>query len=593
MSLRRNRRLAHRHWNPFRGGRLESGLAAELQFHLQKQIEKNIAAGMTPEEARYTALRTFGGVHQVKEKCRDVRPTRIIEELWQDVRYGLRQLRRSPGFTITAVLTLALGIGPNTGMYSIVHAVMFRPLPVREPDQLLRIYETNPSRSLWTFSASIPNYHSWKEQARSLELAAFLPVALNWTGSGEPERLEGIAATSSFLPVLGTTVHLGRWFSEEEERPGQHRVVVLSDRFWKRRFGGDSDVVGRKLQLDGEPHMIVGVARPELAIPSAPDLWVAAIAKPQLGDPNLNRGNHFLTVIGRLRHGFTLQQAQTEMVSIAGDLERQFPISNRGWSVAVVQLLDWLVPREIRTTLIALLGAVGMVMLIACANVANLLLARAEARRKEMAIRAALGAGAARISRQLLTESLLLSLTGGALGVALGSGIVRIARQYLVEIVPRADNVSIDLNVLGFAVGISLITGLLFGMSPIVQLGSMWSLEALHQAGRTSQPAPRTRLRALLIVGQVSLATLLLVGAGLLLQSFARLQQVSLGMDLDRVLTARIPLPSVKYWKPAAYSALLSRLTDALQSTPGVRAAGVSTAIPLGPGGHTKGRLVC
>jgi putative ABC transport system permease protein len=573
----------------FRRGRVEDALSEELQFHLENEIQKNTAAGSTPEEARYTALRSFGGVDQVKEQCRDIRATRFIEELWQDVHYGLRQLRRSPGFAVTAVLTLALGIGANTGMYSIIHAVMFRPLPVREPDQLVRVYETNPSRSLWTNSVSIPNYHSWKDQARSLELAAFLPVTRNWT-DGEPERLEAIAATSSFLPVLGATVHLGRWFSEEEERPGQHRVVVLSDRFWKRRFGGDSGVVGRNLLLDGEPHLIVGVARPDLAIQSAPDLWVAAIAKPQPGDSNANRGNHFLTVIGRLKPGATVQQAQTELVSIAGDLERQFPDSNKGWSVAVVPLLDWLVPREIRTTLVALLGAVGMVLLIACANVANLLLARSEARRKEMAIRAALGAAAARISRQLLTESLLLSLTGGALGVALGSGIVEIARQTLVDIVPRAEKVSIDLNVLAFAFGVSLFTGLLFGMAPLLRLGRTWSLDALHQAGRTSQAAPRNRLRTLLIVGQLSLATLLLVGAGLLLQSFARLQQVSLGMDLDSVLTARIPLPSVRYWKPGTYSTLLSRLTDALQSTPGVRAAGISTAIPLGPGAHTKGK---
>jgi predicted permease len=574
-----------------RRGRIEDDLSEELRFHLQREIEKNIAAGMNPEEARYAALRSFGGVDQVKEECRDMRATRIIEELWQDVRYGLRQLRRSPGFAITAVVTLALGIGANTGMYSIVHAVMFRPLPVREPDQLVRIYETNPSRSLWTFSASIPNYHSWKDQARSLELAGFLPVTRNWT-DGEPERLEAIAATSSFLPVLGATVHLGRWFNEEEERPGQHRVIVLSDRFWKRRLGGDSGVVGRNLLLDGEPHLIVGVARPDLAIQSAPDLWVAAIAKPQPGDSNANRGNHFLTVIGRLKPGATVQQAQMEMVSIARDLERQFPASNRGWSAAVVPLLDWLVPREIRTTLFALLGAVGMVLLIACANVANLLLAGSEARRKEMSIRVALGAGAARISRQLLTEGLLLSLIGGVLGVALGNGIVNIARRYLVDIVPRADKVSIDLNVLAFALAVSLITGLLFGMAPMVKLGSKWSLDALHQAGRTSQAAPRARLRALLIVGQVSLATLLLVGAGLLLRSFARLQQVSLGMDLDPVLTARIPLPSVKYWKPGVYSALLSRLADALQSTPGVRAAGISTAIPLGPGAHTAGKAV-
>jgi putative ABC transport system permease protein len=559
-------------------------LAEEIESHLQLHIEDNLRAGMNPEDARRDALLKFGSIESTKEEYRDRRSLPFVESLAQDLRYGTRILRKNPGFTTVVVVTLALGIGANTALYSIVHAVMLRPLPVREPDQLVRIYETNPSRNLWTFSASVPNYLSWKDQARSLELAAFQGYAPNWTGDGEPERLEGMAATSSFLPVLGMTVRMGRWFVEDEQQPGQHRVAVLSDVFWKRRFGQDGDVVGRKLLLNGEPFTVIGVAAPGLTVPSAPDLWV-----PLIIDPNANRGNRQYTAIGRLRPSFTLQHARADLLSIARELERQFPGSNKGWSVAVVPLLQWLIPLEIRTALTVLLGAVGMVMLIACANVANLLLARAEARRKEIAIRAALGAGPARISRQLFTESVLLSLAGGALGVALGGAMVRIARQYLVEIVPRADKVSIDLNVLGFAFGISLITGLLFGMAPIVQLRKMRSVDALHQAGRTSQPAPRTRLRALLVVAQVSLATVLLIGAGLLIQSFALLQQVSLGVDPDNVLTARIALPRPRYGTEAAISALLSRLTDALRSAPGVSSAGVSSAIPLGPGSRTLG----
>jgi putative ABC transport system permease protein len=261
--------------------------------------------------------------------------------------------------------------------------------------------------------------------------------------------------------------------------------------------------VGRELFLNGEPYRAVGIASEGLTIPSAPDLWV-----PLLIDPNASRGNRQYTVIGRLKPGFTIQQAQAELVSIAGSLEEAFPESNQGWSISIVPLMRSLISSEIQTALLVLLGAVGMVLLIACANVANLLVARAEARRKELAIRVALGAGRSRISQQLLTEGLLLSLFGGALGIALGYSIVGVARRSLHEIVPRADEISIDLSVLAFALSVSVITGLLFGSTPIVQLGRMRSLDALHQAGRTSQPAPRSRSRSLLVVAQLSLATL-------------------------------------------------------------------------------------
>jgi putative ABC transport system permease protein len=516
-----------------------------------------------------------------------MRHMNLIDNLKGDIRYAARMLVRSPGFTLAALLALALGIGANTAMYSIVHAVMLRPLDVREPDQLVRLYESNPSLNRPTWSASVRNYISWNEQAHSLDLAAFQGYTASWTEDGEAERLEGMAATATFLPVLGMTLRMGRWFRDEEQRAGQHRAVVLNERLWAARFGRDPAMVGRKLFLNGEPYTVVGIASEGIAIPTAPDLWV-----PLVIDPKASRGNRQYTIIGRLRPGFTAQQAQAELSSIASGLAREFPESNKDWTVSVVSLMHWLVSSEIRTALVVLLGAVGMVLLIAAANVANLLVARAEARRKEIAIRAALGAGASRISQQLLTESLLLSLLGGALGVGLGYAIVRAARRSLFEIVPRANEISIDRTVLAFALGLSVITGLLFGLMPVVQLGRMWSLEALHQAGRTSQPAPRSRLRASLVVAQLSLATLLLIGAGLLLQSFARLQGVSLGIDPESVLTARISLPQTRYAGGEAISAVLSRLIDAIKSVPGVQAAGASNAIPLGPGSTITGTAV-
>ena len=570
-----------------RRSQVERELDEELRFHLEARSQHEIAAGRTPEEARYAALRAMEGMEQRKEECRDMRHMNLIDSLGRDVRYATRTLARSPGFTMAALLALALGIGANTAMYSIVHSVMLRPLGVREPDRLVRVYESNPSRNLPAFSASARNYLSWRERARSLDLAVFQEYTANLTQDGEPERLDGMAVSASFLPVFGIAMRMGRWFQDEEERAGQHRVVVLSEGLWAARFGRDPGVVGRKLFLNGEPFSVVGIAAEGLAIPSAPDLLV-----PLVIDPNDSRGNRQYTVVGRLRPGFTVQQAQAEMVSITGSLESEFPESNKGWSVSLVPLMRWLVPAEIRTALLVLLGAVGMVLLIACANVANLLVARAEARRKELAIRVAIGAAASRISQQLLTESLMLSLLGGALGVAVGYCIVGVSRNALLGIVPRAGEISINLNVLLFALSLSVATGLLFGSTPILQLGKMRTLDALHEAGRTSQSAPRGRLRAGLVIAQMSLATLLLVGAGLLLQSFARLQEVSLGLDPDSVLTARISLPRVRYPDGATISTLFSRLTDALKSAPGVQAVGVSNGIPLGPGSTIRGTAV-
>lgn len=509
-----------------------------------------------------------------------------LDNFSRDLRYAARVLTRSPGFTLAALLALALGIGANTAMYSVVHGVMLRPLEVREPDRLVRVFESNPGLNRLRWSASVPNYLFWKEHARTLDLAAFQGYPANWSTDSESERLEALATTSSFQSVLGTTVRLGRWYLEDEQRPGQHRVAVLSEGIWKTRFGQDHSIIGRKLMLNGEAYEVIGVASEGLTVPRPADLWV-----PLVTDATANRGNRQYTVIGRLKSGVNPPQAQAELESIARGLETQFPDSNQGWSVAIAPLLDWLISAEIRTALLVLLGAVGMVLLIACVNVASLQLARAEARRKEIAIRAAMGAGSSRISRQLLTESLLLSLIGGALGVVIGHFIVGVARHSLEEIVPRANEISIDLPVLGFAFCISVLTGLLFGMTPIIQLGKLRNLDGLRQASRTSQPAPRSRLRASLVVAQLSLATLLLVGAGLLLQSFARMQGVSLGLDSSSVLTARVSPPRARYGDGVAISRLFTRLTGVLASMPGVESAGVSSAIPLGPGAVPAGTV--
>ncbi|MGH9630692.1 MAG: ADOP family duplicated permease [Bryobacteraceae bacterium] len=511
-------------------------------------------------------------------------PQEHLHMLSQDIRYAFRSWRRSPVFAAVAIGALTLGIGANTAIFSVVHAVLLRPLPFEDPGRLVRLYETSERRNINSFTASVPNYLSWKEQARSLDVAAFSDQALNWTGAGEAERLEGAAITSSLPSVLGVTVWRGRWFVEEEERRGRHQTAVLSYDFWRTRLEEDPDVIGRKLIFNGAPYTVVGVAAEGFRFPLNPDLWVPKIIEPA----QENRGNRYVTVIGRLKPGFSADQAEAEMVSIARELGRTYPESNEGWSVRIVCFSDWIVEPEIRTALVVLLAAVGMVLLIACANVANLLLARAAARRKEIAIRAALGAGAARLSRQLITESLLLSLSGGLLGL-LGAGwIITAARRALADILPRADEISIDFTVFAFAVATSVLTGLLFGAAPLWQACRRNLVDALRQAGRSSQGAGHSRLRNGLVVAQAALATLLLVAAGLLIQSLARLQSVSPGFDPERVLTAQIATPRARYENGEALLNLYSRLVESLNSSPGVRNAGVSSGIPFGPSGYTS-----
>lgn len=501
----------------------------------------------------------------------------------QDVRYALRSWRRTPAIPAIALTALTFGMGANTAIFSVVHAVLLRPLPVREPGQLMLLHETSTARNIDTSAASVPNYLSWKERARSLELAAFSGQTLTWTGTERPERLEALAATASFLPVLGASLERGRWFVEDEERGERGRVVVLSHRLWRSRFGEDRDVLGRRLILNGTPYSIIGVASPELSVPSEPDLWV-----PKIIDPvNEQRDDRYISVLGRLEPGFTRDQAQAEMTAIARNMEREFPDANRGFGVQLVALSDSLVPADIRAALVLLLAAAGMVLLIACANVANVLLSRAAARRKEMSIRAALGAGAVRIRRQLLTESVLLSVTGGLLGALVAAAIGGVARRALVDVVPRVEGVGFDVTVLAFALGVALVTGVGFGLAPLWHLRGVGSGGLLQATGREDRLAPRSRVRAVLVMGQVALTTWLLVGSALLIQSLVQLQNVPLGITADSVLTAKLALFSARYPNGTAISGLLSRLTDALERAPGVRAAGVSSAIPLSPGAQT------
>jgi putative ABC transport system permease protein len=505
----------------------------------------------------------------------------------QDAQYALRSWRRAPAVAAIALTALTFGVGANTAIFSVVYAVLVRPLPVRQPDELMLVQEvrTNPTRE--TSAASLPNYFSWKERVRGLDLAAFSGQALTWTGIDQPERLDALASTASFLRVIGGTLRSGRWFVDEEERFGRHRVAVLSDRLWRQRFGERPGVLGRELILNGAAYVIIGIASPALSVPSEPDLWV-----PQVVDATESRrGNRYLSVVGRLQPGFTRDQAQAQLSAVAGDLQREYPDSNRGFDAALVPLAESLIPSEIRAALIVLMAASALVLLIACANVAHVLLSRAATRRKEITIRAALGAGAARLARQLLTESVILSVIGGVCGVILSTGIVNVSRASLVGVVPRVEEVTLNVTVLAIAFGIALVTGVLSGLVPLRHVSGVRTFELVHLAGRDDRVVPRSRIRTALIVSQVALITVLLVGAGLLIQSFDRLQRVPLGMSADSVLTARLSLSRARLPNGAAIGDFMMRLTSALQGGPGIDAAGVSSAIPLSPGAQTTTRV--
>jgi putative ABC transport system permease protein len=501
----------------------------------------------------------------------------------QDARYALRTWRRSPAVPTLALTALALGMGANVAIFSVIYAVLLRPLPLPHPGQLMLLRETNVARGAESSSVSLPDYLSWQERARTLDLSAFSGQSLTWSGIDYPERLEALAPTESFLSVLGGPLHLGRWFSQDEGHLGRHRVTVLSHTLWRTRFGTNPDVLGKQIVLNGASYTIIGVAPADFSVPMEPDLWV-----PQVVDqPSSTRSNRYLTVVGRLRPGASRDQAQSEMTAIATGLAEEFPDSNKDFRATVTPFAESLVPAEVQRALVALFVAATMVLIIACGNVANVLLSRAVARRKEIAIRAALGAGATRIGRQLLTESLLLTMAGALLGVLLAAGGLSMGRGLLLGVVPRIDEVALNVPVFAFAFGTAVITGLLFGLIPLLQLSRARNLGLLHATGWGDRIPSRNRVRAALVVVQVSLTTLLLVSAALLIQSLVKLQRAPAGIDAGSVLTAKLALTRARLPNGAAIDAFLTRLSEDLKSAPGVSSVGVSSAIPLSPGAYT------
>jgi len=565
--------------------RVETELDKEVRYHLDRQTEENIAGGMSPREARETAMRMFGGVSQVEEECRDKRGTRYLENFLQDLRYAARMLGKNPTFTVVMVLTMGLAIGANSAIFSVIDGVLLKPLPYPQAEKIVRVFYS--SDSYRQFPMNPWDFLDFRARNRTFESFAMYThndVQLSGTG-GDPVKLSAFRISAGYFRVLGVQPARGREFDFAEEHPHSGNVVILSDRVWRNQFGGASDILGRKVVLESEPYTVVGVMPAGLDHPGnsynsvaygdTVDAWMPFTFE----GSSQNRGGHFVEGIGRLKPGVTAQQAAADFNSIMSELAAVHE-GDKGWTIYMNPLYQEIVG-PVQKMLLVVLGAVGLVLLIACANAANLLLARAAARQTEISVRAALGAGPGRLLRQMLAESLLISLMGGALGAAIAIGGVQALVSLLPQGFPRAGAIHIRGVVFAVTALAAVATGLLFGIVPAIQAARTDPQRGLHGAGRGSSAGrPQTRLRAALVVGEVALACLLLAGAGVMLRSFVKLLQLDPGFRPEHVLTAEIALPYSNYKTTDDINGFCGRLLEKLHGLPGVRAIGAGTDLP-------------
>jgi putative ABC transport system permease protein len=573
-------------WNWIRSMRrrdaLEGGLDEEIRFHVDQQTAKNRRAGMSPEEARRQALLRFGGLERVRESTRDeIRPA-LLEDTVRDLRHGARVLRRAPGFTAAALVTLALGVGATSAIFSVVRTVMLAPLPYLEPDRLVAVWETN--RGGTTRNAIAPaNFVVWRERTRTLDhLGMAGPVSAAVVMNGHAEKIEGFAFSGDVFRALGVQPALGRAYSVEEGFAGGDGVIVLSHEFWQGRLGGRGDVLGLTLVTDGRPRTVIGVMAPGFTVVGQKAGFLIPYAE-TLEQLRALRGRGSSYAIARLGQGVSFEQAYSEMRSIYADLEKEEPQRNARRTVMLFPLHEQMVG-EVRPALLALMGAVLLVLLVACVNVANLLLARSAAREREVGLRTALGAGRPRLIRQMLTESLVLAAAGGIAGL----GVAALCHRGLLALVggripiPRLEQVALDLPVVAFTMGIALATGILFGLVPAF-VSTSTSSEALREGGRHGGGRRLHRVLSALVVAEVALSLVLLAGAGLLMRSFVKLQHIDPGFRAEGVLTAGVQLPATRYDLPKATRFFDDSLTR-ISALPGVQLAAGASCLPP-PGG--------
>ncbi len=588
----------------WRRDRFDRELEEEMRFHLEMKAEENLAAGISQEEARYAARRQFGNQTLLWEVSRDMWGFRFLETFAQDLRYGLRMMVKNPGFTAVAVLTLALGIGANTAVFSVINAMLLRPLPFPESERLALLWDDRPVGNWPQMPLSMPNFLDVREQCQSCaEMSAWsLYGSFNLSGVAEPEKVQYAVVSANLFSVLGVQPMLGRNFRPEEDKPSGSRAVIISHSLWQRRFSANPNFIGQTVTLDGRTFEVCGVLPAGFRFVSFPkdtEVWLPFSLDPLGNERIYNRNGKSLGVIARLKPGIDLARAQAEMTDISRRLEQQYPHINRGLTLRFVPLGEQAV-KNLRLALLVLLGAAAFVLLIACANVANLQLARGVSRQKEMAIRAALGSGRWRLVRQLLIESALLAVAGGVGGVLLAffcSGLLKrlpfneptLFMPYTVQ----PQQISVDGRVLVGAFLLSLLTSVICGLFPALQASKPDVHASLKESGgRSSGGLTTQRARSLLIVAEVALALLLLAGAGLMVKSFMRLQQVDPGFNPENVLTFEIPLPSSKYAEPYQIADFYTRLLERIAALPGVTAAGAVEFLPFSGADNAMGIFI-
>jgi putative ABC transport system permease protein len=564
----------------FQKRKLDAEMDDEMRSHIEMRMQLHIDSGRNPEEARFAALRQFGWMELIKEKCREERGVGWLENLGKDIHFAARQLRKNPGFTLVAVLTLAIGIGANTAMFSFVNAILLRPLPYQESDRLVMVFENHPESGSHMDSIGASVLGEWRQRSITFEsLAARGSGSFNLSGENAPENVPGASVSANMFSMLRVRPILGRDFVPEEETYGHHRVLLLSHELWMRRFGGNTNILGQSLQVNTEPYTVIGVMPPRLFFPDRDtQLWTPLAFTP---DQIQQRHNHRYQVFGRLKPGVTLEQSRRDMDATARNMAADNP-DNKGWGAEVYPLRE-IVVGDTHEILFLLLGAVGLVLLIVCANVANLLLAKSAARGHEFAIRTALGASRGQILRQLFTESLLLAVLGALGGILLARVGLSALIHFSPPNLPRIwEGISLDFITLGFTVLLTLATGIIFGLVPALKMSKATVASGMNDKVRGSSAGREGRTRALLVIGEVALTITLLAGTGLMLRSFSRLVSQPLGYVPEHLVTANIILPSKKYALGRDHVQFYQQLLERVRSKPGVDSAACAYGLPLG-----------